>query len=123
MPWSINIKDSYIRNIDFGISPGVNLTVVDTDDFRGGIAMCCSGIGKITGLKANKLYENQSWSVSSDQGRAKLTLKNSSTGGVWPTAWGQYNFIINNSDLVDPTVGQNASMTIENSSLNIIRAQ
>ena len=123
LPWSINIKDSYIRNIDFGISPGVNLTVVDTDDFRGGIAMCCSGIGKITGLKANKLYENQSWSVSSDQGRAKLTLKNSSTGGVWPTAWGQYNFIINNSDLVDPTVGQNASMTIENSSLNMIRAQ
>ena len=46
LPWSINIKDSYIKNIDFGISPGVNLTVVDTDDFRGGIAMCCSGIGK-----------------------------------------------------------------------------
>tara|TARA_R110000796_G_scaffold246885_1_gene371968 strand:+ start:25 stop:2271 length:2247 start_codon:yes stop_codon:yes gene_type:complete len=123
LPWSINIKDSYIKNIDFGISPGVNLTVVDTDDFRGGIAMCCSGIGKITGLKANKLYENQSWSVSSNQGRAKLTLKNSSTGGVWPTAWGQYNFQINNSDLVDPTVGSNASMKIENSSLNMIRAQ
>mgnify|MGYP006100198001 CR=1 FL=1 len=76
LPWSINIKDSYIENIDFGISAGVNLTVVDTDDFRGGIAMCCSGTGKINGLKANKLYENQTWSVSSDQCRAKLTLKN-----------------------------------------------
>jgi len=123
LPWSINIKDSYIKNIDFGISPGVNLTVVDTDDFRGGIAMCCSGSGKINGLRADKLYENQTWSVSSDQGRAKLTLKNSSTGGVWPTAWGNYRFQINDSDLVDPAVGSNASMTIENSSLNMIRAQ
>ena len=123
LPWLIEIKESFIEHIDLGISPGIDLTVLDTLGYRGGIAMCCSGYGKIDGLKVNKLYKNRTWSVSSDQGRAKLTLKNSSSGGIWPTAWGEYRFQINNSDMIDPMLGSSASMKIENSTLEMIRAQ
>lgn len=123
LPWTIKIEDSFVERIDFGIGPGVDLTVVDTLDFQGGIAMCCSGNGKIVGLKANKIYANQTWSVASDQGRAKLTLRNSSSGGFWPTAWGEYSFELINTDLIDPTLGSNARMRIEDSTLNMLSAK
>ena len=122
LPWDVTIKRSYIERIDFGIGPGVSLTVVDTKNYQGGIAMCCSGSGKIEGLRANKIYKNRTWRVTSDQGSAKLTLINSSTGGVWPTAWGSYKYEIVNSDLIDPTLGSSASMKIVDSTFNQIRA-
>lgn len=123
LPWKVVLRDSYVSHIDFGIGPGVDLTVIDTEKFQGGIAMCCSGSGIIKGLRANRIYENKSVSVSSDQGRAKLTLINSSSGGFWPTAWGKYSFKISDSDLIDPTLGDDASMEISDSSLDMIRAK
>ncbi len=123
LPWDVTIKNSYVKHIDFGISPGVSLTVLDTKKFQGGIVMCCSGSGKIEGLRANKVYKNRTWSVASDKGRAKLTLINSSVEGVWPTAWGKYKYEILDSDLIDPTLGSSASMKIIDSTFHNIWAK
>lgn len=122
LPWTVKVEDSYIEAIDFGIKPGVDLTIKDTKGFRGGISMCCRGTGEIANLRANQIYENSSWKVSSERGTAKLTLINSSSGGFWPTAWGDYRFTIDNSDLIDPALGANASMKINNSSLHMLSA-
>lgn len=120
LPWTVRVEDSYVEAIDFGIKPGVDLTIKDTKGFRGGISMCCRGSGEIAGLRADRIYENSSWKVSSERGTAKLTLINSSSGGFWPTAWGDYRFTIEDSDLIDPALGSNASMKISNSSLHML---
>lgn len=123
LPWEIAVQDTYVSRIDFGIGAGVNLTVKDTQNFSGGWAMCCKGSGTISGLRSNKLFKKQSWSVTSEQGRDRLTLINSTLEGLWPTVWGSYNFTIKDSDLVDPAAGSEARMTIKNSSFDLIRAQ
>ena len=123
LPWKISIKNSYVEHIDFAVGPGVNLTVENTKNFSGGWPMCCKGSGKISGLVSGKTFKNATWSISSEQGRATLTLVNSSLGGMWPSAWGNYNFTIENSDLIDPSVGAQARMTIKNSSFDLIMVQ
>ena len=123
LPWDINIHDSYVEHIDLGLSAGVNLSIVDTEKYSGGWAMCCKGSGRIKGLRANKTYAKESWSVASEQGNSRLTLINSSIEGMWPTAWGDYRFTIVDSDLIDPAAGSNAKMIIQNSHFNLISAQ
>ena len=85
--------------------------------------MCCKGSGRIKGLRANKTYAKESWSVASEQGNSRLTLINSSIEGMWPTAWGDYRFTIVDSDLIDPAAGSNAKMIIQNSHFDLISAQ
>ena len=118
---SINVSNSTLGNIDFGITPGAHITLHDSNNARFGWGMGWrrdiegnNPKATISGLIGDGThYANETWS----NGSSSLTVINSTIDTWWPNVHGNFDLTIKGANLMDPEVHDDASVRFEDVNL------
>jgi hypothetical protein len=128
---TIDIIDSQIGRIDLTLTKNSDLTIRDFEDGMIGLVLeggsggrkKCSidGFGDPNSLSGIKIA-NRTWEL--DCIKSRVTLINSNAVAFWFAMWGNVDFDISNSRLIDPSnAGCGARLMIRNSVMDFLRTE
>ena len=127
----IDISDSQIGGIALTLTSNSDLTIRDFKDGQIGLVLDggnggrkkCSidGFGDPNSLSGIKVA-NQTWEL--DCIKSRVTFINSNAVAFWFAMWGNIDFEVSNSRIIDPSnAGCGARLTIRNSGMDFLRTE